>query len=252
MGQNSPLDSPSVQCQTFLGAVFAGQDDEAESLSQLLTEADVPALTQLISVNDIAQISAQTADAAVADNPEERLADIRWWAIRGLANCGNLDVMARLSGSLADANPEIRSVAALSLGHIGQRSCSALLGNASEAQKRQEPIAEWQADVDKALLGIAALLNDPVGYVRQTASDALALFGGAAVPTLQTVIESDSEPARVRAAYALRKIGTKGGSIKETAPALFQLLNDSNYLVHTYAHEALDEMGLLDNVLVVL
>ena len=48
------------------------------------------------------------------------------------------------------------------------------------------------------------------------------------------------------AAAALRKIGTPA-----TVPALFRCLNDPNYLVHTYAYEALDEMGLLETQLVI-
>ena len=37
-----------------------------------------------------------------------------------------------------------------------------------------------------------------------------------------------------------------------SAGVLFRYLNDSNYLVRTYAYEGLDEMGLLDNVIVTL
>jgi hypothetical protein len=43
---------------------------------------------------------------------------------------------------------------------------------------------------------------------------------------------------------ALRKIATV-----PAARLMFQYLNDDNYLVHTYAYEGLDEMGLLENVL---
>jgi hypothetical protein len=38
----------------------------------------------------------------------------------------------------------------------------------------------------------------------------------------------------------------------KAAGALYHCLNDANYLVHMYAHEGLDEMGLLENILVTL
>ncbi len=50
---------------------------------------------------------------------------------------------------------------------------------------------------------------------------------------------------RVRAAYALNKIRSM-----QAATPLFRALNDPNYLVRTYAYEALDGMGLLDVILV--
>jgi len=49
---------------------------------------------------------------------------------------------------------------------------------------------------------------------------------------------------KMNAMAALRKIATV-----PAARLMFQYLNDDNYLVHTYAYEGLDEMGLLENVL---
>jgi HEAT repeat protein len=43
----------------------------------------------------------------------------------------------------------------------------------------------------------------------------------------------------------LRKIATL-----KAAAILYALLNDENHLVRSYAYEGLDEMGLLENVLV--
>ncbi len=92
---------------------------------------------------------------------------------------------------------------------------------------------------------VARLLADDDGFVRQAAADSLAQCGDAAVPALATVIfQCKHEGARTRAAGALRKIASM-----KAAGVLFRCLNDHNHLVHTYAYEALDEMGLLENVL---
>jgi HEAT repeat protein len=82
--------------------------------------------------------------------------------------------------------------------------------------------------------------------VRQAAADALALCGDDAVTTLATVLAGEEQGARTRAAYALRKIASLAA-----AAILFRCLNDANYMVHTYAYEGLDELGLLDNLLLI-
>jgi HEAT repeat protein len=92
---------------------------------------------------------------------------------------------------------------------------------------------------------LATRLADEEGAVRQAAADALVQCGNVAIaPLIEVLRFSQHEGARSRAAYTLRKIGTPA-----TVPALFRCLNDPNYLVHTYAYEALDEMGLLETQL---
>jgi HEAT repeat protein len=95
------------------------------------------------------------------------------------------------------------------------------------------------------LARLAVQLADDDGAVRQAAADALAQCGDDALPALASILQTPHEGARTRAAYALRKIASR-----QAAPILFRLLNDANYMVHTYAYEALDEMGLLENLLV--
>jgi len=152
-------------------------------------------------------------------------ADQRWWAARALAHCGSEQTLPILLTILEDEDATLRVVAALALGAIHSRR---------------------PAVVAPHLPQIAARLADEDGTVRQAAADALIQCGDAAVEALVTVLRfSDHQGARSRAAAALRKIGTPA-----TVPALFRCLNDPNYLVHTYAYEALDEMGLLETMLV--
>jgi HEAT repeat protein len=149
----------------------------------------------------------------------------RWWAVRGLALVGGVESIVSLAERLRDGQPNVRAAAALALAHLHSRSPEAVV---------------------EQLDTVAELLYDEEGYVRQAAADSLALCGDDGVPALGRVLRaSRHQGARTRAAGALRKIAT----IKAAA-ILYALLNDENHLVRSYAYEGLDEMGLLENVLV--
>lgn len=152
-------------------------------------------------------------------------ADERWWAVRGLAVAGGPQCVETLVGRLQDEQPQVRAAAALALAHLYPRSAEA---------------------VSPQLEGVAALLADDVGYVRQAAADSLAMCGEAGVLPLGNVLHNSShQGARTRAAAALRKIATL-----KAAAILYSLLGDENHLVRSYAYEGLDEMGLLENALI--
>lgn len=150
--------------------------------------------------------------------------DQRWWAVRAIAGLAEerpalaAQAIPLLLAALHDPDDSIRCVAALSLGQIQAAS---------------------------AIPALALLLADPSGWVRGAAADALALIGEPAVPALGEALQDPRDGVRVRAAYALHRIK----SVK-SARWLFPALNDPNHIVHTYAYETLDEMGLLSTVLV--
>ncbi len=150
--------------------------------------------------------------------------DLRWWVLRALADCGAADSADALAAAARDPSPDLRSVAALGFGHLHARAPQAVA-----------PHLEL----------LAGLLQDDDGFVRQAAVDGLALCGESALPVLgELLATSNHQGARTRAASALRTMR----SIK-AAPLLYRCLNDPNHLVHTFAYEALDDLGLLDNVL---
>lgn len=149
--------------------------------------------------------------------------DQRWWAIRALAHVGGKTATSLLVDMLHDEDAGCRAAAALALGHIYVRD----------------------PDTVRAVVPrLAPLLGDDEGFVRQVAADALSMCGDDAVVPLTEVLQREHDGARTRAAIALGKIGTM-----KAAAILYQHLNDPNYLVRTYAYEALDEMGLLENML---
>ena len=152
--------------------------------------------------------------------------DERWWAVRGLALAGSRHCIPQLGGCLHDAAAAVRAAAAMALSELH---------------------THYPADVVLELDAVATLLADDEGYVRQAAADSLAQCGDDAVPALGHVLRaSEHQGARTRAAGALRKIATM-----KAAAILYALLNDENHLVRAYAYEGLDEMGLLENVLVI-
>jgi HEAT repeat protein len=191
--------------EQFLNAVIEGNDARAERLSQQLQPVHAAALCERTHATDVNQ---------------------RWWAVRGLAVCGDQPAVAAVVARLPDSDPAVRAVAARALAEMHRRL----------------PVA-----VQPALWQIAPLLRDGDGLVRQSAADALALCGDAAVPVLEAVLAERHEGARTRAAQALGKIATM-----RAAPILYRHLDDANHLVRMHAHTALDEMGLLENMLLSL
>ena len=188
---------------TWLAAVDAQEDDVAEARVANLTAADEPMLLVLL---------------------QEKDANRQWWAIRALGACGSEASLGALLPFLETDHDELRAVAIMALGNVGQRHPTAL-----------QPF----------LAQLTACLADASGMIRQIAADTLAQCGNPVIPALVDVLRyGKDQGARSRAAYALAKIGTL-----EAAPALYRCLNDPNYLVHTYAYEALEKMGLLENVL---
>jgi HEAT repeat protein len=192
--------------------------DPLEALARALQTGDDVAAEQAALALDPTAEGALIAWLGEAD-PERR-----WWAARSLAHCGEAAAASALLQLVDDPDPALRAVAAFALGHLHARCPEA---------------------VQPLLAALATHLADEAGAVRQAVADALALCGDAAVPALAAVLAGDHEGARSRAAYALRKIATLPAAI-----VLYRCLNDPNYLVHTYAYEGLEEMGLLETTLV--
>lgn len=198
------LSNPEVSLIEQLGAAIrAGNDEATEQVVNQLTPAHAAAILPLCAAPD---------------------PDVRWWAARALAHCGEALALPALLPLLADVAPTVRAVAALAGGQIAQR------------------LPPTPPDL---LSRLADLLADEAGSVRQAAADALICCGNAAVPTLAQVVQGEHQGARTRAAYALSKIATM-----PAAGVLYRCLNDSNYLVQSYAYETLERLGLLENVLV--
>lgn len=159
--------------------------------------------------------------------------DRRWWIARTLAAIGGAEAGALLVSRLVDADDATRCAAALGLGQLRDAA---------------------------AVPALAGRLDDPNGWVRDTAADALAMIGEPALPVLVETLGAGRDGARVRAAGALRKIVVGVLADRRSAEsepqfwpaigALFTALNDTNRLVRHNAFEALNRLGLLETVII--
>lgn len=170
-------------------------------------------------------VLAPTDEAALLARLDGADEETRWWLLRALAHCGSAAALPVVALDTRAQAAALRAVATMTLGRL--------------VQQRPEQAAPYWVQ-------LTAGLGDEDGMVRQVATDTLAQCGNAAIAALVQVLRfSENQGARSRAAAALSKIRTL-----EAAGPLYRCLNDPNYLVHTYAYEALDDMGLLENTLI--
>ena len=196
--------------KTLIDFLNAAESGDDEQAERLVVS--------LTSEDESALLAAVTDGGAVGNN------DLRWWVVRALALVGGAASIAQISSALEDGDPLLRSCALLALAAI----------HARQPQSVQPQLAR-----------MVQRLQDDDGMVRQSASDALAQCGDDAVPLLSDVLRyGEHQGARTRAAQALRQIATM-----PAAAVLYHCLNDANYMVHTYAYEGLEEMGLLETML---
>jgi HEAT repeat protein len=162
-------------------------------------------------------LSHLTAWGSEAVEPlQERLsspeAEVRWWAVRGLAEVQDERVATLLVRTLKDSDKGVRWCAGL-----------ALRGHPSE----------------EAIPALVSLLSDEEALTRRLAGDALVAIGKPAVPQLLETMLKGEHLARLEAVRALAKIGDE-----RTIPALFEALDDSSALVEYWASEGLEKMGV--------
>lgn len=147
---------------------------------------------------------------------EERLSypqsDVRWWAVRALAEVQDERVPGLLVRALSDPDQGVRWCAGLAL------------------RNRPSPHAA-EALVD--------MLADPDALTRRLAGDALVAIGSPAVPQLLTCMQRGNLWVRLEAVRALAKIGDE-----RAIPVLFEALDDNSALIEYWASEGLEKMGV--------
>jgi len=150
-------------------------------------------------------------------NPES---EVRWWAVRALAEIDDPRVPELLVKSLADPDQGVRWCAGLALrAHPTSRAISALM----------------------------SMLPDEDALTRRLAGDALVAIGAPAVPHLIEALKQGDHPleqdsllrARLEVVRALAKIGDE-----RAIPVLFDALDDGSALIEYWASEGLEKMGV--------
>jgi HEAT repeat protein len=139
-------------------------------------------------------------------------AEVRWWAVRALAELKDEHVPQLLVQALADPDEEVRWCAGLAL--------------------RLHPSS-------LAATKLVDMLKDEAALTRRLAGDALVAIGAEVVPQLLEALQQAEIPARLEVVRALAKIGDE-----RSIPALFTALDDASALVEYWAGEGLDKMGV--------
>jgi len=181
--------------ERFQAAVAAGNDEQAESLVNLLTPADSAHLWALAK-ND---------------------GDFCWWGVRGLAAVGDERAIPAVVPFLADDDPGLRSVAALALAELYQRHPAAvqpLLPRLAELLADDDGLVRQTAADSLAQCGDAAVdaltdaLNSPFEGVRVRAAAALHRIGTLkTAPPLYHHLEDPNPLVRHYAFETLDKLG---------------------------------------------
>ncbi len=142
-------------------------------------------------------------------NPE---ADVRWWAVRALAEVEDPRVPELLTSALSDPDQAVRWCAGLAL--------------------RQHPS-------EQAATSLLHLLSDENALTRRMAGDALVAIGSPVVPQLIELMQRGVHAARLEAVRALARIADQ-----RSIPALFEALDDGSALIEYWASEGLEKMGV--------
>lgn len=129
-------------------------------------------------------------------NPE---AEVRWWAVRALAEIVDERVPKLLVEALSDPDKSVCWCAGLAL--------------------RTHP-------TEAAAPDLLQRLSDQDALTRRLAGDALAAIGASVVPQLIDALQRGEHLARLEAVRALSKIGDQ-----RAIPALFEALDDSSALI---------------------
>jgi HEAT repeat protein len=178
----------------LLDKLSCGEDEQAEE-----------ALSHLVSWGSEAVAPLQERFS----NPE---AEVRWWAVRALAEIDDPRVPELLVKALADPDQGVRWCAGLALrAHPSPTATSALM----------------------------SMLPDKDALTRRLAGDALVAIGAPAVPRLLEAMKQSEQPARLEVVRVLAKIGDE-----RAIPVLFEALDDGSALIEYWASEGLEKMGV--------
>jgi HEAT repeat protein len=180
--------------QDFLNDLTSGEEERAESAVNSLVELGEEAIPALMD------LTRSTDD------------DIRWWALRTLAQSPLCRTEWLLPFLESDPAPEVRQCAALGLA-----------GKADES----------------ATQPLVHALNDADSMVGSLASTALVKIGGAAVPSLIEVVKDGKQSARILALRALAEIKDH-----RAIPVMMKVMGENSSLLQHWAKEGLDRLGL--------
>jgi HEAT repeat protein len=184
-----------AQLEQILAQLRGGDDQLAEAAAAELPACGQPALDALSQLR-------QDADP-----------DVRWWAIRALAQFPTSPGLTdELVAALGDDSPEVQQCAALALCHHPAPQAISLL---------------------------IRLLSSPDSLISSLSATALTLIGPEAVPSLLEVVRNERGTARLEAVRALAEIKDP-----RAIPTLMKVIESDSAVSRYWAEQGLDKLGL--------
>jgi len=182
------------QLQTLLDDLTSGDEDRAEGAVAGLVELGQDAISSLLDLT-------QSTDV-----------DIRWGAVRTLAQSPLCRTEWLVPFLTNDPAPEIRQCAALGLAGKPDESAT-------------QPLVQALSDDDSMVGSLSA--------------NALVKIGSAAVPSLIEIVTSGKQSARIHALRALAEIKDH-----RAIPIMMKVMQEDSALLQHWAKEGLDRLGL--------
>lgn len=186
-----------------------------------MNEVDLPVITSIFwrgsdhqaeeAARELAAVGSQNL-AVYSQLLIDQRVDVRWWAVRSLAEINSPEVTPLLLQALRDSDISVRQCATLAL------------------QRRPD---------SQAIPALIQSLKSPDQLLARIAGDALIAAGGDAVPALLDVMQTFPHHARLEAARALGLIGDT-----RAIPELFKALDGESALLEHWAREGLEKMGV--------
>jgi HEAT repeat protein len=186
-----------------------------------MNEVNLPAISSIFASGSDHQAEEAAIELAAAGSHNlavfsqlltDQHMDVRWWAVRSLAEINSPEVTPLLLQALQDSDNSVRQCAALAL------------------QRQPDP---------RSIPALIRSLKSPDQLLARIAGDALIAAGGDAVPALLEVMQTFPHHARLEAARALGLIGDT-----RAIPELFKALDGDSALLEHWAGEGLEKMGV--------
>jgi HEAT repeat protein len=180
--------------EDLISDLTSGDDCRAEMAIPLLAQMGQEVLTTLLRL---------------LDNPDP---DIRWWAVRALAQFKQNSAGQGLLRALSDPDPSVRYCAALSL--------------------RLSPFPP-------AIPTLITLLEGTDRLLARLAGDTLTTHGKEAIPALSEALTSSDPAVRGETSRSLAKM-----EIQDALPALFSASEDPSPIVQYWIEEGFERLGV--------
>ena len=188
------MPEPGPNLDALFMNLSSGSEQEAESALPGIAQAGSAALPGL-------------KDLLASDDP-----DIRWWALRALAEVNDDAVQPILLAALGDPVVTVQQCAALAL------------------RKYPNP---------GAIPALQSALTQGDRMLARLAADALIAIGDETTPVLLETLENGAQQARIEAIRALASL-----TDPRAVPALFKALDDGAPLIEYWADQGLQSRGI--------